>query len=410
MMNVHHRTHSHTDRSAGSDGGLAQRVVEQVKRLDVYAKPKKGFRVQTSSGAIISIIGGAIMFFLFISELRLYTNPEVVDRFSVDLSRREKMLININVTFPRIPCAMLQLDAIDAAGEQQIGVVLHMSKRRLNSDGVLIEEKDEETGSPGGLPQDYLKPGYCGSCYGAEEKPGDCCNTCDDVRRAFAGRESLRNAEHTEQCVRDAFLKKLLSKAGANEGCELSGSLHVNKVSGNFHFAPGKSYEQDQMHIHEFIALDTLHFNVSHKFNHLSFGKPYPNMVNPLDGVQRDVAEGAAIINYYVKVIPTEYESESAQDEPLKTNQYSVTMHQRPISADVGALLPGVFVVYDLSPIKVLISRRRKSLGHFLTNVCAIVGGVFTIAGILDSLIYNASKSSHRRRSAAPGFHNALAP
>jgi hypothetical protein len=26
-----------------------------------------------------------------------------------------------------------------------------------------------------------LPPGYCGSCYGAEEKDGDCCNTCDQV-------------------------------------------------------------------------------------------------------------------------------------------------------------------------------------------------------------------------------------
>lgn len=27
----------------------------------------------------------------------------------------------------------------------------------------------------------------CGSCYGAEDKEGDCCNTCEEVRRAGAG-------------------------------------------------------------------------------------------------------------------------------------------------------------------------------------------------------------------------------
>lgn len=30
-----------------------------------------------------------------------------------------------------------------------------------------------------------------------------------------------------------------------------------------------------------------------------------------------------------------------------------------------------------------------SSLGHFVTNVCAIVGGIFTVAGIFDSILNN---------------------
>jgi hypothetical protein len=29
---------------------------------------------------------------------------------------------------------------------------------------------------------------------------------------------------------------------------------------------------------------------------------------------------------------------------------------------------------------------------HFLTTTCAIIGGVFTVAGILDSILYQAGK------------------
>jgi hypothetical protein len=33
-----------------------------------------------------------------------------------------------------------------------------------------------------------------------------------------------------------------------NEGCDVYGYLEVNKVAGNFHFAPGKSFQQQHVH------------------------------------------------------------------------------------------------------------------------------------------------------------------
>ena len=33
------------------------------------------------------------------------------------------------------------------------------------------------------------------------------------------------------------------------------------------------------------------------------------------------------------------------------------------------------------------ISETRKSLLHFLTQLCAILGGVFTVAGMVDRLV-----------------------
>ncbi len=35
----------------------------------------------------------------------------------------------------------------------------------------------------------------------------------------------------------------------AGEGCRMWGHLEVNKVAGNFHFAPGRSYQQGNMHV-----------------------------------------------------------------------------------------------------------------------------------------------------------------
>ena len=33
-----------------------------------------------------------------------------------------------------------------------------------------------------------------------------------------------------------------------NEGCKVTGFLQVSKVAGNFHFAPGKSFQQHSVH------------------------------------------------------------------------------------------------------------------------------------------------------------------
>jgi len=49
--------------------------------------------------------------------------------------------------------------------------------------------------------------------------------------------------------------------------------------------------------------------------------------------------------------------------------------------------------MYELSPIMVKFTESKKSFAHFLTGVCAIIGGVFTVAGLVDSLIYHSMRS-----------------
>lgn len=48
----------------------------------------------------------------------------------------------------------------------------------------------------------------------------------------------------------------------------------------------------------------------------------------------------------------------------------------------------GIFFVYDLSQFMVEVVDNAQTFSRFLVNVCAIVGGVFTITGVLDSIIH----------------------
>ncbi|XP_027643211.2 endoplasmic reticulum-Golgi intermediate compartment protein 3-like isoform X1 [Falco peregrinus] len=56
------------------------------------------------------------------------------------------------------------------------------------------------------------------------------------------------------------------------------------QVAGNFHFAPAKSFQQSHVHVHDLQSFGLDYINMMHYIKHLSFGRDYPGIVNPLDG------------------------------------------------------------------------------------------------------------------------------
>lgn len=53
---------------------------------------------------LVTLVSAVIITLLFISELNYYLTPEVTEELFVDVSRSEKLRINIDVTFPKISC------------------------------------------------------------------------------------------------------------------------------------------------------------------------------------------------------------------------------------------------------------------------------------------------------------------
>ena len=47
---------------------------------------------------------------------------------------------------------------------------------------------------------------------------------------------------------------------------------------------------------------------------------------------------------------------------------------------------------YQISPIAIHYSNQKENIFQFLINICAIIGGIFTVSGIIDSLIHKGSK------------------
>ncbi|XP_047515609.1 endoplasmic reticulum-Golgi intermediate compartment protein 3 [Pieris napi] len=370
---------------------MASHILNRFKQFDAYAKTLEDFRVKTASGAFITILGGTVMILLIISELHTYMSPNISEELFVDTSRGHKIRINFDIIVPRISCNYLVLDAMDSSGEQHLQIDHNIFKRRLDLDGNPIEEaKKEEIMTSTAVPNNSTDIGKitCGSCYGAAFNDSQCCNTCEDVREAYKMRRwALPDLSTVEQCKNDESLEKV--NLAFKEGCQLFGNMDVNRVGGSFHIAPGKSFTINHIHVHDVQPFSSSVFNTTHIIRHLSFGSDIKNAnTAPLDGVTGLAKEGAVMFQYYIKIVPTMYVS--LDSKVLHTNQFSVTRHQKSVSnVNTESGMPGAFFSYELSPLMVKYTEKERSLGHFATNICAIVGGVFTLAAIFDSLLYH---------------------
>merc|ERR1712087_66927 len=89
----------------------------------------------------------------------------------------------------------------------------------------------------------------------------------------------------------------------------------------------------------------------------------------------------SAIFEYYTKVVPTTY---------MPLNRPPIHVHQFTANSNkiVHQQMPSLYFRYDFAPVTVRYKETRESFSHFLVQICAVIGGVFTMAGLVDSLLH----------------------
>jgi len=197
---------------------------------------------------------------------------------------------------------------------------------------------------------------------------------------------------------------ELLSGGQDGEGCAVFGSLSAPRVAASLRISPAHSRADGRVpHARAMPRFEARHadrFNASHTIRHLSFGAFFPGKLHPLDGVSKATGSGAAEMRYLLKVVPCAHTALDGTVTP--SSLFSVTEHTRQVQWRAGSRssLPGVLLQYDIVGQKVVLTERRGAgLLRAVARVCALVGGVFTVAGIVDSLVYQSVKHSLGKQS-----------
>ena len=386
--------------------------MERIQLLDTFGKPKDDYRTKTALGGIITISAIALIAALLVFEWhefqRISWRPELI----VDMQREEQMSINFDVSFPKVPCLALNLDVMDVAEDFQNNLHDNVSKMRLAPNGDFLGKYQEpDLGRPAN---------YCGRCLleadGSKKNDSqvvpECCNSCSAVLGAYEHNGMVPPSQDAiEQCRQERWPERLQEQRG--EGCRISGSIRVNKVSGNFHFAAGPSYDLGRLHMHDLRFLKDLHLDFNHRIYELGFGQQHAEIINPLDGAASnllskpiekagDPADGERTFKYFLKIVGTEFNYRRGHQ--LHTNQYAVTSSQnesarRTPGERSSVAFPSVFFFYDISPMIVVYTEYKKPLISFLTGLCAVIGGVYTLAAIIDSIVFAAERRIREKQA-----------
>lgn len=330
--------------------------MKALKRLDLYRKVPRDLTEPTLSGAVVSCCTIALAVYLFTTELSVFMQQHWESEMFIDESKtEEKIQINMDIKFPEMPCELLSFDAQDVMGSHEVDAHGNLYKERLTSKGDVIAREEMK-----------------GSHYGASS----------GLTRHFSFNYDNQDVDRIRKMIH------------SGEGCRVAGYVRVNKVPGNVHLS---TYS----HSYLFGSLyqETRKMNISHRINHISFGTDTDisfvkthfkdtGIVSPLDTVTQIVTDqkpgnylDSAIFEYYTKVVPTTYIP--LDSPPLHVYQFTANSNKI-----ANQQMPSLYIRYDFSPVTVRYIETRESLSHFLVQICAVVGGLFTVAGILDSFIH----------------------
>lgn len=240
--------------------------------------------------------------------------------------------IHFNVSFPGIPCYAMEYDALDP----QTGTVYKEAQKTVM------------------LTRMRLKKG-----------------TLEQIAEYdhYTGWEE-RSHEHTH-----------------HEGCMMWGTAAVDKTPGDFLIAVKQAAYRELL-VNKDINNECFEYRIHDLWigdKKLPLSELPDALANPLKGSSGTTCPWNTLHKYYLNIVPTVFDAGNAKKEHLG---FQYTQHHAFVTANMP---PGLYFHHEHSPITVEYYPAKKSFSHFIVNLCAVIGGVFTVMGfivpVLDKIL-----------------------
>jgi len=366
--------------------------------------------VKTTFGGYLTVCSLLLVIILFVTELRYFLRLEAKDEMVIDQNQDLKTInISISVSFPAAPCAVLSLNLLDPKRANIMHVATEIYKTRLTKDGKPLGKKLRDSltnivssstellaagGESAGVRTSHATTHLrCNSCLGARTDEDDCCTSCEDIRSEFGkkGWPQIPDDYIFAQCAVEAYNYEAPQDG---EGCHIEATLRLRKVPATLHIGVPRHFKPAYIQRQDWTEL-VAGLDFSHEMKELSFGPDFPGLVRVLDGREKKqhVEPNSDHYHYDVHVIPTRY-LEDGYDEVV-SHQYSVTEYMKAVNMreqSQESVAAGIWMTYDFTPFEVRVTKSRKSMWHFLTECCAILGGIFAFTGMIDNFAFTLNK------------------
>jgi len=317
-----------------------------IRSLDFFQKISvDNLTKPTLVGSILSMSAISIIVFLLFREISHLFSPIVKKSSDViqDRDHHSKINVNLEINFPNIPCNLISVDQEDSIGNHRMDISDSLAKDYLDKDGKLSVYNSNENG-----------------------------------------------------------IESLIQAVTQNKGCKIHGVVSISKVPGDIHISfHNYGYLYNSLMIDRKDLFDKLQLN--HKLNSLTFGDVAnnQNLLRKFDFSIEDNKINSFNQNsnlpsfldekkrknymYFIKLIPHRFRDTFYAKEDIGY-QYSMTSRSADLDEE-EIRMPVVIIQYDFSPISMVLRLESTSLLHFLTNVCAIVGGVYVFFSILNRFL-----------------------
>jgi hypothetical protein len=176
----------------------------------------------------------------------------------------------------------------------------------------------------------------------------------------------------------------------------LAGSLSMARVPSKFYIqASGFAQGHD---INPRMA------NLSHQVNHLAFRKVGGHPIKEV--VPKDFDQHIAPFDGNVYVIHQLHEAFHHHIKLVSTSsEYYHVLENSQISYYRQDQVPEAKFVLDISPIAVRYRWWHRPWYDYVTSILAIVGGTFTVVGMVEAIIRLTSRQVKRQKQSKPHMH-----
>ncbi|OHS99084.1 hypothetical protein TRFO_34571 [Tritrichomonas foetus] len=342
-----------------------------MRKFDLFPKVSdENFDVRTKTGGIISICTFIFMLIIVAVESSSNQKTQIKQRAVLEDYKSEKpaplpVYFNITVAYP---CHLLHLTVQDVTGNHQMNFGKKITRQRLDRHLKPISPPVSDDD-----PKSIFSS--CGGCLGSNYSK--CCLTCFDVASSFIlQNQMVPNLDNVEQCVRD---RKAVEDM---ETCRIWGRITTSFSNGEIQISAGGEIPMPVHYKHDLTYFGE-NVNLTHWISTVRFGEDFEGLRNPLDDsrwMQR--ARGFFFYRYTVNLVKTYTEKNFGY-------QYSAYFNQYHIEKTVSRRHPAIAIKFDTAPIAVQLTVEKKSFLTFLTSLFAIIGGGFTIGGLIDSFLFS---------------------